>query len=256
MALVTITSDLGTRDFYVATLKGAVISHCDFVPIVDITHQIKPFNIKEAAFVVRNAYTHFPKGTIHVVHVNSGEGNGRLLLAIVDGHYFLTFDNGILSLLFERTPHETYQINDELLEGSSLVYEGAIAKVIELILKEYRPTDFAHLTTEAVNYRSLQPVTSVGNIRGTVIYIDHFGNAVTNIHRKMFTEYIGNRNYTVLTNSANTRALSREYADVEEGELVCFFNSSNLLEVAINKGKAENLLGLRTDVSAVLVIAD
>lgn len=256
MALITITSDLGTRDFYAAALKGAIISHCDYQPVVDVTHNIKPFNIKEAAFVVRNAYRYFPKGTIHIVHVNSGEGNGKLLLAQQDGHYFLTFDNGILSLLFERLPHEIYQVNDELLEGSSLMYEDAIAKVIELLLKEYRPSDFAHLTTETVNYRLLQPVTKTGNIRGTVIYIDHFGNAVTNINRQMFAEFIGEKNYTVLTNSATTRSISQHYNDVEEGEVVCFFNSSGLLEVAINKGKAENLLGLKTDVSSVLLMAD
>lgn len=256
MALITITSDLGTQDFYVAALKGAIISHGSLIPMVDVTHNIKPFNIKEAAFVVRNAYRYFPKGSIHLIHVNSGEGNGRLLLTMADGHYFLTFDNGLLSLLFERTPHETYQVNEELLEDNSMLFEGAIAKVVELLVKEYRPSDFAHLTTEMVNYRLLQAITSPGNVRGTVIYIDRFGNAVTNITRKMFADFIGERKYTVLTNSATSRAISQNYNDVEEGEVVCFFNSSNLLEIAINKGKAENLLGLRTDVSSVLVIAD
>jgi S-adenosylmethionine hydrolase len=256
MPVITITSDLGTRDFYVAALKGAIISHCDFVPLIDVTHSIKPFNIKEAAFVVRNAYRYFPKGTIHVIHVNSGEGNGKLLLGMAEGHYFLTFDNGILSLLFEQTPHEIFQINDELFEHRTLLFETAIAKVIEMLLKEYRPTDFAHLTTDIVKFRLLQPVTSSGNIRGTVIYIDHFGNAVTNISRAMFTEFIGERSYTLLTNSVSTHSISQTYNDVEEGEMVCFFNSTNLLEVAINKGKAENLLGLKTDISSVLVVAD
>ena len=119
MALVTLTSDLGTRDFYVAALKGALISHCGNIPVVDVTHSIKQFDIKEAAFTVRNAYKYFPKGSIHLVHVNSSNADTKLLVAIVDGHYFITFDSGFLSLAFERTPHQTYQVNEELLENNS-----------------------------------------------------------------------------------------------------------------------------------------
>lgn len=256
MPLVTFTSDLGTRDFYSAAIKGAILSHCESVSFIDISHNVSAFNIKEAAFTIRNAYPYFPKGTIHVVHVNSSEGKGKLLLTLIDGHYFLTFDNGILSLAFERIPHETYQVNEELLESDSLLYENGIAKVIELLSKEYRPSDFANLTTEAISFRLLQASTSKGNIRGSVVYIDHFGNAITNISRKMFDEFIVAKNFSVLTNSATMRSISETYSDVEEGEAVCFFNSSGWLEIAINKGKAENLLGLKTDVSSVLVIAD
>jgi len=256
MALVTITSDLGTRDYYLAALKGAIITHSEITNIIDITNEVKAFDIREAAFTIRHAYTYFPKGTIHIVHVNSTEGRGKLLVAVVDGHYFITFDNGLLSLAFEKTPHQTYQVNEELLEDNSLLFEEAIAKVIELLSKEYTPNDFAHLTTETINYRLLQPVNKPGNIRGTVIYIDHFGNAVTNITRSMFQEFIGDRSMQILTNAANTDVISRTYSDVEEGEMVCFFNASNLLEIAINKGKAENLLGLKTDVSSVLIITD
>ncbi len=255
MVQVTLTSDLGTRDYYLAALKGSVISHCGNVPLTDISHSIKPFDIKEAAFVVRNAYRYFPKGTIHVVHVNSSGGHGRLLLAHLNEHYFLTFDNGVLSLLSEKQAHEIYQVNDELLETSSLLYEEAIAKVIELLHKEYRPTDFAHLITQIVSYRLLQPVVSKGSIRGSIIYIDHFGNAVVNVTRKLFQEYIGEKPFTVFANVANTKTISQSYSDVEEGEMVCLFNGDGYLEVAINKGKAETLMGLKLE-SSVLVIAD
>src|ERR1700742_1682038 len=88
MALVTITSDLGTRDFYLAALKGAIITHTENASLVDITNSIKPFDIKEAAFTVRSAFKYFPKGTVHVVHVNSTDGNHKLLVSMYDGHYF------------------------------------------------------------------------------------------------------------------------------------------------------------------------
>ncbi len=255
MALVTITSDLGTRDFYLAALKGAIITNCGYVNIIDVTHTIKPFDIKEAAYTVKSAFRYFPQGTIHIVHVNSTDGKEKLLLAVVDGHYFLSFDNGFLSLAFERMPHETYEVNPELLENNSLLYEDAIGKVVNLLLKEFRPSDFGHLTTETINFRLLQPITSPGSIRGTIINIDNFGNAVVNITRPMFDQFIGDKRFTILANVGSTKEISKKYSDVDEGDMLCLFNASGYLEIAINKGKAENLLGLKLD-SPVLVLAD
>ena len=255
MALITITSDLGTRDFYVAALKGAIISNSGLVNIVDITHDVKPFDIKEASFTVKSVFRYYPKGTIHIVHVNSTDGKDKLLLAEVDGHYFISFDNGFLSLAFERMPHETYEINAEILEGASLLYEDAIGQVVNLLVKEYQPTDFAHLTTETINLRLMQPITSSGSIRGTIINIDNFGNAIVNITRPMFDQFIGDRRFSILANVGTTKEISKKYGDVDEGDMVCLFNTSGYLEIAINKGKAENLLGLKID-SPVLVLAD
>jgi len=255
MALITITSDLGTRDFYLAALKGAIISNSGFVNIVDVTHHIKPFDIKEAAFTVKNVFRYYPKGTIHIVHVNSTDGKNKILLAVVDGHYFLSFDNGFLSLAFEKMPHETYEVNAEILENASLIYEDAIGKIVNLLVKEFQPSDFGHLTTETINFRLMQPITSPGTIRGTIINIDNFGNAVVNITKPMFDQFIGEKRFSILANVGSTKEISAKYSDVDEGDMVCLFNSSGYLEVAINKGKAENLLGLKID-SPVLVLAD
>jgi S-adenosylmethionine hydrolase len=255
MALITITSDLGTRDFYLAALKGAIISNCGNVPLIDVTHAIKPFDIKEAAFTVRNAARYFPKGTIHVVHVNSTDGNNKLLVAVVNDQYFVTFDNGFLSLAFEKTPLQTYEVNEELLQNTSLLYEDAIGKVVNLLAKEYSPADFGHPTTQTLNYRLLQPITSSGSIRGTVISIDNFGNAVVNITQALFEQFIGEKRFTVLANVGSAKQISKRYSDVDEGDMVCLFNSAGYLEIAINKGKAENLLGLKID-SPVLVLVD
>ncbi len=255
MALLTLTSDLGTRDFYLAALKGAIISHCGNISMLDVSHAVKPFDIKEAAFTVRNAYKYFPKGTIHLVHVNSADSDAKLLVAVADGHYFVTFDNGFLSLAFEKTPHQTYQVNDELLENNSLLYEQGIAKVIELLSNEYKPADFGHLTTETINYRLLQPISSPGSVRGTIVYIDHYGNAITNISRKMFDDFIGDRRFTILANVGQTKVISKKYSDAEEGDMVCLFNAAGNLEVAMNKGKAELLMGLKIDMP-VMIIAD
>lgn len=256
MALVTFISDLGLKDYYSGAIKGAIISHCEtFVPVVDITHHIKPFDIREAAFTLRNSFGYFPKGTIHFVHVNSSDAKGKLLLAKHEGHYFLTFDNGILSLAFGKTPPETYQINDELIEGSSLLFDEAIGKVINLLLQEYKPSDFGHLTTEAVSFRSMQPIVGPNTIRGTITYIDNYGNAISNVAGKTFHEFTSGKKFSVLVNVGSVRTLCKTYSDVEEGEMLCLVNTSGLLEIAINKGKATHLLGLKEE-STVVVSLD
>lgn len=256
MALITFISDLGLKDYYAAAIKGSIISQCEtYVPVVDVTHSIKAFDIREAAYTLRNSYHYFPKGTIHIVHINSTDAEGRVLLCKHEGHYFLTFDNGILSLAFGNTPHETYQINDELTEGDSLLFEHCLGRVINLLLTEYKPSDFAHLTTNAVHYRALQPVVGPGSIRGTVVYIDNYGNAITNISAKMFGDFTTGKKYSVLVNVGSTKAVGTRYNDVEEGEMVCLINTSGYLEIAINKGKAVNLLGLKEE-STVIVTLD
>lgn len=255
MAPITITSDLGTRDFYLAALKGAILTHNPGILMTDVTHAIKPFDIKEAAFTVRNAFVHFPKGTVHIVHVNSSGGNNKLLVAFAEGHYFITFDNGFLSVAFDKIPHQTYEVNEELSENSSLLYETAIARVLNLLLHEYKPTDFGHLTTETINYRMLQPIAAQGSIRGTIISIDNFGNAIANVTRGLFTRHIGDKRFTIMANVGTAKMISRNYNEVDEGDIVCLFNAADYLEIAINKGRADNLLGLRLD-STVLIMAD
>lgn len=246
MAPVTFTTDLGTRDFYLAALKGAIISQCEtVVPFIDISNHVKPFDIKEAAFIISNAYKYFPKGTIHVVHVNTNGGDGKLLLSVIDEHYFITFDNGILSIAFDKIPHEVYEVNAELLESHSLLFEDAIGKAINFLLKEYRPADFAHLTSITVNLRLMQPVTSSGVIRGAVVYIDDYGNAVTNISKRVFGEFIGERNCVIEMNQGDSVSVFKHYNEVVEGEIVSLFNQSGFLEIAINKGNAKKLLDIK-----------
>lgn len=256
MALVTLITDLGTRDYYAAAIKGAIISHCEAViPIIDITHHIQPFDIREAAYTLRNSYRYFPKGSIHVVHVNASDAGGRMLLARMDGHYFLTFDNGILSLAFGSNPKETYEINSEVVGEHSLLFAEAIGTVINFLLMEYKPTDFAHLTTSARSFRLLQPMVNPTNIRGTIVYVDHYGNAISNISEKLFLEFTQGKRYSVMVNMGSVKQLSKTYSDVDEGDILCLINTSGFLEIAINKGKAANLLGLKED-SAIIVTLD
>jgi len=111
MAILTFTSDFGTRDHYVAAVKGAVLTQLTDVRIVDISHEVQPFNIIEAAFVVRNAYVHFPKGTVHMIGVKAEAApDSPHRIVVYDGHYFVAADTGIFRLMFKREPDAVYDI--------------------------------------------------------------------------------------------------------------------------------------------------
>jgi hypothetical protein len=253
MPLITLLTDLGTKDFHLAAIKGAILSQYNaFVPMVDISHEVKPFDIKEAAHILKNSFHHFPKGTIHLVHV-SGSSSNKLLLCEIAGHYIITFDTGIFSIAFEKSQCKIFEVNEEIIDTHSLLHEQSIARTIDFLLKEYLPTDFAHPAGSIKEFRLLQPMTMQGNIRGTVVYIDNYGNCISNISRKMVEDHFGDRKVSVNSNVGLASGISKNYSDVEEGEIVCLYNSSGFLEIAINRAQAEKLLGIKIDTPVMIM---
>jgi S-adenosylmethionine hydrolase len=121
------------------------------------------------------------------------------------------------------------------------------------LLKEYLPTDFAHPAGSIKEFRLLQPMTMQGNIRGTVVYIDNYGNCISNISRKMVEDHFGDRKVSVNSNVGLASGISKNYSDVEEGEIVCLYNSSGFLEIAINRAQAEKLLGIKIDTPVMIM---
>ena len=111
-SIITLTSDMGYRDYYVAAVKGVIYSQCPNCHVVDISHSITPFNTFHAAWVLKNAYLNFPKGTVHILSVNS-EGSDDIAQVVVDydGHYFIGADNGVFSLMFDKKPDRVFEIN-------------------------------------------------------------------------------------------------------------------------------------------------
>ncbi|MCS6935439.1 MAG: SAM-dependent chlorinase/fluorinase [Chitinophagales bacterium] len=251
MSVITLISDLGTRDYYVAAIKASIFRHCEkVVPIVDITHAIRPFDIKECAFTLKNALRYFSNGSIHVAHILSGK---ELLVAEYAGGYIVTFNNGLLSLMDEKREFKVYEVNEELTEDHSLLMNEAIGRVVNLLVQEYRPSDFAQLTTNYEEYRLLQPVFNPGIIRGTVVKNDAYGNAITNITRELFERLTAGKRFVIHCGVANVETISRRYGDVAEGDVAVLFNEADLLEIAINRGRADNLLAL-TPGSSVQVV--
>lgn len=247
MAIITLTTDLGSKDFYQAALKGSILTILPTATIVDITHEVPSFNISYAAFVLKNVYHYFPKGTVHLIGIDSvfSENTKYVGLKYQD-HYFVGADNGIFSLLFDGKPDEIVELN--IMQDLKYLHFPLVdifVKAAIHLAKGGKLKDVG-LPTDGIEERTLlNPVIEKDMIRGSVIYIDTFCNVITNITKELFTKIQRNRDFTLFFRKSETiTQLSWHYNEVPEGEKLCLFGISNHLEIAINKGKASGLLGL------------
>ena len=248
MGIITLTTDLGHTDFYQAALKGSLLNLYPKVNIIDISHDIAPFDIQQAAFVLKNSFQYFPLNTVHLIGIDSVYTKDTRYLAIYHrGHYFLGTDNGIFSLLFEEEPEVVVELT--LVQDLKYLHfplTDIFAKAAVYLAKGGNITDIGNIVNDIVQRTTIQPVVEPNLIRGRVIYVDSFENAITNITKDLFTTVQNNRSFTLYFRRNETiKQLSWHYNEVPEGEKLCLFGISNHLEIAINKGNASGLLGLQ-----------
>ncbi len=266
MPIITLTTDFGTKDHSVGAVKGAILSEISDVVIIDITHQVSPFHISEAAYIIRNAYHNFPKGSIHIIGVDSElTPENKHLAFFLDGHYFICANNGIMSLIAaEIKPEKVVEINihnsietnftvlDVFVKVAAHIARGGTLEVIGKPCDKVKQLkDFTPIINEKQN-----------QIIGHIIYIDNFGNAISNISRKLFEQVCKGRKYTISARQSTFNKIYDTYSHAinfsveknkreEEGKKMAVFNSSNFLEIAIYKsnpltvGGASSLLGLK-----------
>jgi S-adenosylmethionine hydrolase len=259
MSILTLTTDLGVRDYYVAALKGALLSAAPNSTLVDVTHDINNFDILQAAYTLRNCWVCFPKGTVHIVvvalHAVGGDLPYRFLLAEREGHYFIAPDNGFFSLMFDDVNLKTYEV-EGVFEGGSLVRNG-LAQVVSSIHAGRAPEDIGKPTSQPLQRLSIQPVIGKSQIRGTVIYVDNFENVVINVDKAIFERVGQGRPFELYFKRHNPiTVLSAYYSDVAVGEPLCLFNGAGFMEIAIYMGKAASLLGLSVDDSIQIDFRD
>lgn len=255
MAIITLTTDMGLKDYYVASVKGAILSQFPEAIIVDITHDVPAFDIAQASFVIRNTFHDFPKGTVHIIGVNPEADLQTAHVAVeFEGHYFIGADNGIFSLLFDRPADEIVELNlsqdsDELTFPTKHVFVKAACH-----LARGGTMEVIGRKIEEVKQRQLFRAVVEGNvIRGQVIYIDSYGNVISNITETLFKEVGRGRPFSIYFRRASydIHRISEAYHDVPEGEKVALFSATGYLEIAINKGVegsgggANKLFGLK-----------
>jgi len=255
--IITLTTDFGTRDYYAGALKGALLRCCPEAQLIDLSHAITGFDIVQAAFVVENAYPEFPQGSIHLIAVNCSYAvNFRFVAVRSKDHYFLAPDNGVLALLFGQLPeadmralpHPGFMDFPVKNAFSSAAQHLAAGRPFEAL------GDPAGQLLQRIN---LQPVLTPTRIRGTIIHVDNFENAIINIRRELFEKTVQGQSFSLFfkRNDPITK-LCQSYGDVPVGEPLCLFNSAGYLEIAVNMGKAATLLGLKVEDVVEVVLGD
>lgn len=265
MRIVTLTTDFGEKDHYVGAVKGAIYSELETVRIVDISHTVSPFHLTEAAYIVQNAYKSFPKGTIHIVGIDSElNPENKHIAVLLDGHFFVCANNGIISLLAsEIQPEKMVEINIHDRVESNFPVLDVFVKVACHIARGGTLDVIGKPIEELKELKGLRPVVNVesNQILGTVIYIDNYGNVISNITKKLFEKIGKGRPFKISTRGSNFSTIYRNYSDAinfelppekreEDGKKLALWNSSNYLELAIYKsnpktvGSASTLFGL------------
>jgi S-adenosylmethionine hydrolase len=264
MSIITLTTDYGLKDHFVGALKGKILSEYSEAQIIDISHDIDPFNTVEASYIVGAAYASFPKGTVHLIGVDMELNKENLHIVMQwNDSYFIAADNGILSMLSQKiVPQKIVAINihdrlpsdasglDVFVTVACHIARGGLLNVIG------REINALKEVTE------MKAVISNDNnsLKGHVIYIDHFGNVVTNISKKQFLEVAKGRPYEIQMKTKNIKTILPNYSAIAisdkypiknyEGEKLAIFNEAGFLEIAIFRsnpskiGSASSLLGL------------
>jgi len=248
MRVITLTSDWGLKDHYLATVKGAIITQIPDALIVDITHSIAAFDIISASFIIKNSYASFPADTIHIIGVNTEATlENAHIVAKYKNHYFIGTDNGIFSLIFDEPAEKIIEIDiHQDSDFFTFPTRDIFIKVAAHIIKTGEIDSLGNLKTVLNEKNFITPVVVNNIIKGNVLYIDRYENVITNITQELFRNTTKGKKFSVNFRSSSYEIdkISKSYNDVDPGEKLALFSTTNFLEIAINQGKASSLLGL------------
>lgn len=248
MGIITLISDWGLSDYYVAAVKGMIHKFHPEAYIVDISHKIQPFDSAEAAYILKNAYPSFPEGTVHIIGINTEESLKEVhIVAYYDKQYFIGTDDGIFSLIFDSEPDSIYEL-DVALESSTFTFSSRdrFAKAAAHLLKGGKPEELGPAKKGLIKKMLFNPVINEDSLKGMIIHIDNYHNLVTNISKDDFKKFTMGSKFEISFRSQRYKVskMHESYGDVRPGEIVALFTGNNMLEIAINKGKAASLLGI------------
>ena len=265
MPIITLTTDFGLKDHFAGAVKGAIYSEMPEVNIVDISHNVSPFHITEAAYIIQNAYRNFPNGSIHIIGIDSERNPENKHIAVkLDGHYFVCANNGIMSMITRSImPEELVEINIHDRIKTNFTELDVFVQVACHIARGGKLGVIGKPIQEIKAITGIMPVISSEQkqIIGNVIYVDNYGNVITNITRRLFEDVGKGRSFIIQAKRAHFKKIHQHYSDAinfeiekskreEDGKKIALFNSSGYLELAIYKsnpstvGSASTLFGL------------
>jgi S-adenosylmethionine hydrolase len=243
MPVVTLTTEWKPDDIYHGIIKGKLCSMCPGVTIIDNAFSIPSFNISLASFVIRNTYNNYPEGTIHIICVHSeAVKEQEYLIVKAKGHFFIGTDNGIFSLILNGEPEEVVKI--EHGEGSDEL--EIFARAAADLVSGKNPRELGKPVSNISEKVPLRATIEKNVIIGSIIFIDSYGNAISNVTREVFSRVFDGKEYRILiqSNKNYTDHILKKYSDVPVGEMLARFNSLDLLEIAINGANVAELLSL------------
>lgn len=248
MSITTLTTDFGLQDYLVAAVKGQLYNISESMTIVDVSHQLSSFNYPQAAYFCDSAFRHFPAGTFHMVLVNMfDEPPRQMLLAYHNKQYIACADNGLLTMILDGLPEQVVGLPLPVNERpAALTCTKVLVTAIQRIRNGETLDSIGTQPVSIVEKLRLKYVTSPTTMEGQILYIDNFENVIVNITKADFEKERNGRKFKIVFKRDEViDTISDTYASVAQGEKVAFFNSSNYLEIAVNKGNAAGLFGLK-----------
>jgi len=258
-AIITLTTDYGTNDHLVGTLKGVILKINPEATIVDITHNVAPFDLLDAALAIGSAYSYFPPRTIHVVVVDPGVGTERRpLLVTAENQYFVAPDNGVLSVIYEREENVVVRnvtAAHYFLQPISKTFHGRdiFAPIAAWLSKGWQTASMGEEITDHKKFALPKPKATDGVVKGIVMRVDTFGNLVTNFRVEDLPEsaLINGEVKFQVGNQAVSRMVPT-FASGDAGEPVAYVGSAGYVEIAVNKGNASRTLSIGRGTAVVL----
>ena len=265
MSIITLTTDYGNKDYSVSELKAKIYNEITDVRIVDISHNISPFNLTEAAYIIKSAYRHFPKGSIHIIGIESDLTPENAHIAMkFDDNYFIGADNGVFSMIIgDFKADSMVEINIHKNYNNTITANDVFVKIATHISRDGKLEVIGKKINSIKEIKDIKPVVSSDNnqIIGSVIYIDNYGNVVTNITQNIFDKIAKSRPFTIYARNVKFDKIFNNYSDAidysvpkdkreEDGKKIALFNNLGYLELSIYKsnpstvGSASTLFGL------------
>ncbi|HUK29744.1 MAG TPA: SAM-dependent chlorinase/fluorinase [Candidatus Acidoferrum sp.] len=260
--LLTLTTDYGTSDQLVGTLKGVILKIQPDAQIVDINHSVVPYDVLDGALSIGAAYRYFPTKTVHIVIVDPGVGTERRpILVSANNQYFIAPDNGVLSLVYEREdPLVVRHITSEhyFTRPVSATFHGRdiFAPVAAWLAKNWQTEAFGEVITDFTRFALPRPKAQDGAMRGAVLRSDHFGNLITNFTLEDLPEPMRKPGPVKISIAGKpVKQFVETFAQGPAGEAVALVGSTGFIEIAVNKGNAARVLGAARGAEVVLKLA-
>lgn len=253
MPLITFTSDFGLTDHYTAAVKAKIYSISSNINIIDISHTIDSFNIAHGSFVLKAVYKDFPEYTVHLIAVDAYAENGNYIAVKMDNHYFVSADNGLISLLSSQEPEQIVRLRNTL--HTSFSAKEILAPAASLLALGTSLTEVGEAVSDMNRKLPRMLKANRKQIVGNVVQVDHYGNLITNIDQSTFEILSQDKNFSIVFGREVMHRIHHSYHDIESGECFLIFNDLGLLEIGIRQGHAQELLGVTYD-SPVQILFD